>query len=73
MGLAQAESLTRGGETGRGLKTERAVRPAVIVVIFRGWQDRHGISEAVEDLLGQAFVAEPTMEVPGLAVSQGLP
>ena len=45
----------------------------MIVVIFRGWRDRHGISEAVEDLLGQAFVAEPTMEAPGLAVSQGLP
>jgi len=70
-GLGRGGCRTRGGEPGRGLKTERAVRPPVVVVVLPGCRDRPGIAEAVEDLQGQALVTEATVKALGVAVLPG--
>jgi hypothetical protein len=62
---------TRGGEPGRCLKTKRAVRPPVVVVVLPGCRDRPGVAEAVEDLQGQALVTESAVEALGEAVLPG--
>ena len=70
-GLGRGESRTRGGEPGRGLKAERAVRPSVVVIVLPSRRDRPGVAKAIEDLEGEALVTEASVEALSEAVLPG--
>ena len=61
-GLGRGGSRKRGGELGRGLKTERAMRPPVVVVVLPASGDHPRVTEATNNLQCQALVTESNVE-----------
>ena len=60
--------LKRPARVGRGLVAQRGMGPDVVVVVAPEGQFAAGISQAVEDFLVQAFVAQAAVEAFDVAI-----
>ena len=60
--------LKRSARVGRGLVAQRGMGPDVVVVVAPEGQFAAGISQAVEDFLVQAFVAQAAVEAFDVAI-----
>ena len=67
-GLGRGGSRTRGGEPGRGLVTQRAMRPLGVVLISPRSCERPGIPDAIEDLHREELISQAAVEALGVAV-----